>query len=93
MRLSAAHRRHVPFVVDLAIGLALVFTVTFFIVVMETRVGNGELTRAQLDLLEPARHAARSVAFAPPTKTAIPIKTNAIRETKENSTWPMMQQH
>ena len=51
MRSSAARRRDVPLFVDVAIALALVGTVTFFIIVMEYCVGHGELTEAQLLLL------------------------------------------
>lgn len=51
MRSSAARRWDVPLIVDVAIALALVSTVTFFIIVMEYHVGAGELTHAQLLLL------------------------------------------
>ena len=51
MRSSAARRRDVPLIVDVAIALALVGTVTFFITVMEWCVGHGELTQAELLLL------------------------------------------
>jgi hypothetical protein len=49
----ARHKsRDVPLIVDVAIGLALCGTVTFFTLVMEYHVGRGELTRAGLHLLE-----------------------------------------
>ena len=51
MRLRAA-RRDVPFVVDLTIALGLAFSAAFFIIVTEFCVGRGELTRAQLSLLD-----------------------------------------
>jgi hypothetical protein len=51
MRSGFARRRDVPLIADVAIALALVCSVTFFIIVMEYRVGQGELTRAELRLL------------------------------------------
>lgn len=51
MRSGVVRHRNVPLIVDVAIALVLVGTVTFFIVVMEYCVGRGELTRAQLLLL------------------------------------------
>jgi len=52
MRSSVARRRDIPLIADVAIAIALAGTVTFFIVVMEYRVGQGELTRAELHLLD-----------------------------------------
>ncbi len=51
MRSGVVRRRDVLLIVDVAIALVLVGTVTFFIVVMEYCVGRGELTHAQLLLL------------------------------------------
>ena len=47
MRSKTPRRRDVPFLVDVGIALALVLTVTFFILVMEDRFGGGELSHAQ----------------------------------------------
>jgi len=62
MRLRAA-QRDLPFFADLAIAAGLVFSATFFLIVMEFCLGHGELTRAQLSLLD----ANRQVAHASPT--------------------------
>ena len=48
---SRAQREDVPFVVDVAIAIGLVFAVTLFTIVTEFCIGRGELTRAQLNLL------------------------------------------
>jgi len=61
MRSRIARRLNIPAIVDLAIAITLVCVVTFFIVVMEYCVGNGELTRAELLLLD----AKTRVAHAP----------------------------
>ena len=82
MRSSVARRRDVPLIADVAIAFALVCTVTFFIVVMEYRVGQGELTRAELRLLDDKTR----VAHAP---TSPDNSNNRYRETKErrNGQW------
>jgi len=51
MRSGVVRRRDVPLLVDMAIALAFVGTVTFFILVMESRIGRGELTQTELRLL------------------------------------------
>lgn len=48
---SVVQRRNVSLLVDTAIALAFVGTVTFFALVMEYCVGHGELTQAELRLL------------------------------------------
>ena len=80
MRSGVARRRDIPLIADVAIALALVCTVTFFIVVMEYRVGQGELTRAELRLLDDKTR----VAHAPTANS-----NNRYRETKEskNGQW------
>jgi hypothetical protein len=52
MQSKTARRRDVRFLVNAAIALACVSTVAFFILVMENCVGRGELTHAQLLLLD-----------------------------------------
>lgn len=55
MRPKAA-RGDVPFLVDLAIAGALLFSAAYFILVNEYRIGSGGLTRTELLLLgEPAQ--------------------------------------
>jgi hypothetical protein len=58
MRSGWPRHTEVPFVVDMTIALALCATVTFFIVVMEFCVGQGELTHAELLLLGSRAHSA-----------------------------------
>jgi hypothetical protein len=47
MRPKKPRRRDVPFLFDVGIALALVLTVTFFILVMEDRFGVTELPAGQ----------------------------------------------
>jgi hypothetical protein len=51
MRTSVARRPTGATIADAAIGLALVGSAAFFIIVMEFCVGHGELTQAELSLL------------------------------------------
>jgi len=51
MRSRVVRRRDVPLLVNMTIALAVVGTVTFFILVMEYCVGQGELTQAELRLI------------------------------------------
>ena len=51
MRSSDGRGEEVPFIVNVAIALALGASFTYFIIVTEYRVGPGELTHAQLLLL------------------------------------------
>lgn len=60
MRSRAAPRRDVPLMVDAAIAIALIGTVSFFVIVMEYHVGRGELTRAELRLLDASVRTAHS---------------------------------
>ena len=60
MRSSEGRGGKVLLTVDVAIALALVASVVFFIVVMEYHVGAGELTRAELLLLGAKIRTARS---------------------------------
>ena len=62
MRSSVARRLDVPLIADVAIAVALVGTVTFFILVVEFCVGQGELTQAQLLLLGANIRTAHSAA-------------------------------
>jgi hypothetical protein len=55
MRPRMLQRREVTFAIDTAIGLALVCTVTFFLLVIEFCVGHGELTHAELLVLAARR--------------------------------------
>lgn len=52
MRSGFARRRDVPLIADVAIAIALLSSVTFFILVIEYHVGSGELTEAELHLLD-----------------------------------------
>jgi hypothetical protein len=52
MRSGFARRRDVPLIADLAIAVALLSSVTFFILVVEYHVGHGELTEAELHLFD-----------------------------------------
>ena len=60
MRSSAASRRDMAFYVNAAIAFAWVCAVTYFIVVVEYCVGQGELTHAQLLLLGAKTHVVRA---------------------------------
>jgi hypothetical protein len=50
------------FAVDVVIALALCLSVTFFLVVMERALTRGDLTRAELDLMRPAKPPGHAVA-------------------------------
>jgi hypothetical protein len=52
MRSGFARRRDVPLIADVAIAIALLSSVTFFVLVIEYHVGRGELTAAELHLLD-----------------------------------------
>jgi len=65
MRSSFARRWNVALIVDTAIAVALICTVTFFTVVMEYRVGSGELTRAELRLRADGPRLAHAAVSAP----------------------------
>jgi hypothetical protein len=83
MRARVARHTRVPLLVDVAIALALVAAVTFYIVVTEYRVGNGELTRAELLLLDSKTH----VAHAHLIRNGKTTK----QETQGEETWPMVE--
>ena len=80
MRSGVVWRRDVPLITDVAIALVLVGTVTFFVVVMEYCVGRGELTAAELGLM----NATVRTAIAP----AINNKNGTTKDIKEDSAWP-----
>lgn len=52
MRSKTPQRRDVPFLVDVGIALALVLTITFFMLVMKDRLGGGEPLPAQQTSLD-----------------------------------------
>ncbi len=83
MRMSAARRRDVPLMVDVAIGLVLVAVATFYIVVTEYYVGNGELTRAELLLLDTKVRVAHA-----PTRTD---NKKIDQETQGELKWPKVE--
>lgn len=69
MRSSVARRPNGALIADTAIALALVGSATFFTIVMEYRVGHGELTRAEVSLLRSKVHVAHvAIPGAMPNK-------------------------
>jgi hypothetical protein len=69
MRSSVARRPNGALIVDTAIALALVGTTAFFTVVMEYRVGHGELTRAELSLLRGTHVVHAAIPALRPTRS------------------------
>jgi hypothetical protein len=68
MRSSVARRRNGAFIADTAIALVVVGSVTFFIIVMEFFIGQGELTKSELLLLGTNVRIAHSTTSKLPNK-------------------------